>query len=115
MMLGAFTKSFEDESTADMFVFSFFCDASGAPWKSKAVSFSRSNDPLCRLLGVRAPGWKKEHEAAYERANLEAMLHFNRCPVCGGWVCDTAFNEDANCCIRCAESAEPQAPQQSPE
>ena len=103
-MLGAFTKAFKDESTADMFVFAFFCDASGAPWKSKAVSFSRSNDPLCRLLGVRAPGWKKEHEAAYERANLEAMLHFNRCAVCGSWVCDASFDDEANRCTLCAES-----------
>ena len=35
--------------------------------------------------------WAHEHRKAFEQANLEAHLQFNRCPSCGKWVCDDCF------------------------
>jgi hypothetical protein len=51
--------------------------------------------------------WQSEHEAAYERANREAMMHFNRCPVCKRWVCDDCFLllEDRDVCRECLEQS----------
>ena len=35
--------------------------------------------------------WAHEHRAAFDEANLEAHVQFNRCPVCGKRVCDDCF------------------------
>jgi len=35
--------------------------------------------------------WADEHRLAFEKANLEAHLHFNRCSENGEWVCDECF------------------------
>ena len=35
--------------------------------------------------------WAYERRAAYDEASLDARLQFNRCPVCGKWVCDECF------------------------
>ena len=50
--------------------------------------------------------WGNEHRAAFDEANLEAHIHFNRCPVCGKRVCDDCFCAEAgkdgackNCCL----------------
>jgi hypothetical protein len=54
--------------------------------------------------------WRTEHDAAYERANLEARLQFNRCVRCGKNVCEDCyliFDEDGNgadVCKNCYES-----------
>ena len=32
-----------------------------------------------------------EHRFAFERANMEAGMKFNRCPICGSQVCDDCF------------------------
>ena len=50
--------------------------------------------------------WEQEHQAAFEQANLEAHFHFNRCPLCGKWVCDDCFRAEeirhGGACKSCA-------------
>jgi len=35
-------------------------------------------------------------------AAREARPLFNRCHICGKWVCDTHYNEDVMQCVDCA-------------
>ncbi len=51
------------------------------------------------------PQWHKEHEAAFEIAQNEAKGHFNRCPRCQKWVCDSDWNEADGLCVQCAPRA----------
>jgi hypothetical protein len=45
----------------------------------------------------------QEHDAAYERAVHEAMNHFNKCSLCGMWVCpEHCWNGDRGLCEGCA-------------
>ncbi|MCL1811224.1 MAG: zinc ribbon domain-containing protein [Methanomassiliicoccaceae archaeon] len=54
----------------------------------------------------KTPEWHKEHEAAFEKAQNEAMQHFHRCPGCNKYVCDQCWNEDAMLCTSCAPRQE---------
>lgn len=46
-----------------------------------------------------SPEWHKEHEAAFELAQNEAMAHFHRCPRCKKWACETDWNEQEGLCV----------------
>ena len=85
------TKQITDHSDTGSFSFSFFCDCCGKEWKSPSVPFETGGMTIeheeARLLL-----WTKEHNTAYEQANLEALLHFNNCPICGKWVCDDCIS-----------------------
>lgn len=97
-MLDPITRQMTDNSTESEFGFSFYCDICSNVWKSIPVNFSgNEKDGKSEL-------WKSEHEAAYERANREAMMYFNRCPVCKHWVCDDCFliREDSYICTECS-------------
>lgn len=48
------------------------------------------------------PGWHKEHEHAFEQAQDEGKMHFNRCLKCFRWVCDNDFNIGEGMCVKCA-------------
>lgn len=102
-MLQAFTKRCTDESTADEFSFTFYCDLCNKPWKSVPIPFSQAKQKcfLTGLLGLKTSLWKEEHKDAFERANREAMFHFNRCTECKKWVCDDDFLEEENICLEC--------------
>jgi hypothetical protein len=77
------TKRMEDNSTVHGYQFTFFCDTCGKPWRSGSIPAGCSGqDPENR---------QKDHDAAYERANQEAIRNHNRCKVCGKWVCDDCF------------------------
>jgi hypothetical protein len=99
-MLEPVTRKMMDDSTDKAFVFTFYCDLCGRPWKSAPVS---SLTPT-RERSRKNPGcaWQ-EHDAAYERANLEAIQHFNRCPRCRRWVCDDCFLllDEGDMCREC--------------
>ena len=41
-------------------------------------------------------------QESYETAAREARPYFNRCPRCGRWVSDVAYNLDETLCILCA-------------
>jgi hypothetical protein len=86
------TKQRTDRSGTESFAFSFFCDCCGKEWKSPIVPFETGGFTAIEHEKVRQMIWEQEHKAAYEQANLEAHLHFNRCPHCGKWVCDDCIN-----------------------
>ncbi len=65
-------------------------------------SLERGGDILSERFEGMSPEWQKEHEKAFERAQNEANLHFNRCHGCNRWVCDACFNADASLCTDCA-------------
>jgi len=54
----------------------------------------------------KSPEWRKEHEAAFERAQNEAKQHFHRCPGDEKYACDHCWNEDAGLCTKCAPRQE---------
>lgn len=103
-MLQAFTKKCTDESTAEEFIFTFYCDLCDKPWKSVPIPFSQSKqkDFLRSFFGIKFSLWKGEHKDAFERANREAMFHFNRCIDCKSWVCDSDFSEEESKCLKCS-------------
>jgi hypothetical protein len=106
-MIAPFTKNCIDCSADGSFSFVFHCDRCGGEWRSTPVPFSKGgftgveDDETLKLL------WSDEHRIAFERANLEAMFHFNHCDSCGRWVCDACFytlgNEYTDICIDCSE------------
>lgn len=102
-MLPSVTKKFLDHSTDDSFAFSFFCDVCGGEWKSDEYEFSMSNTSAASDAEKRARDiiWASEHQAAYERANNEALLQFNKCPSCGMRVCDFCFFAFDDVCKNC--------------
>ncbi len=96
-MLEAITRRMADKSVGEVYQFVFYCDICGKTWTSEPVRASRQT----KGYGVKEP--EAEHTAAYERANLEAMRHFNRCNVCKRWVCDDCFRiqGERDCCSEC--------------
>lgn len=100
-MLEPVTKKMTDRSTGTVFQFAFHCDLCGKPWSSAPVA---SLPAKGWGIGRRRSDRQAEHDAAYERANLEAMQHFNRCPACKRWVCDDCFLllDEGDLCKECA-------------
>ncbi len=99
-MLQPVTRRITDLSTPAEYRFVFHCDICGASWESDPVK-SITPEPN---LDTRA----RDHEAAYERANLEAMRQFNRCPICKRFVCNECFLElpVRDVCMVCAKQVE---------
>lgn len=104
-MLAPLTKKMADHSTETEFAFSFFCDICGREWRSESFPFSggESGRTLAEKVGQLI--WQCEHNAAYERANHEAMLEHNHCPICGKWVCQDCFylrsHAITDLCVEC--------------
>ena len=90
--LSPVTKRCLDRSTMEGFAFSFFCDICGGEWRSAWYDFNSREfippiDPaVYQIL------WSDQHNAAYERARLDAAFVFNRCPVCRCSVCNECFH-----------------------
>jgi len=103
-LLEAITKKYTEESEGGTYRFTFYCDICGHPWRSFPMK------PVIRQNGLSKAGrvWKDDHAKAFEHANIEAMNHFNRCPVCKRRVCDDCFRilEDMNMCKECAGKRE---------
>ena len=106
-MLDPVTKKFEDGSTLEEFKFTFFCDSCQKevseitypytpPFRPKFFQ-SKSERKARELI------WQSDHASAYDRANREVLLSFNRCPACGKRVCDECFREEEGICRECAE------------
>ncbi len=106
-MLRTITKKIIDNSTDEFFKFSFYCDRCGAVWMSETYYFEHGFPDKLTAGEKRAKDimWKVEHDAALERANLEARLRFNQCTSCGRIVCDECFamDEEEDFCIDCAK------------
>lgn len=103
-MLPPVTKRYDDCSTDQWFRFSFYCDECGAKWESEQYPFSMqdANPKSDGDKNALALLWKTEHDAAYERANTEALFQFNRCPACGKRVCDKCFLVTEDVCSSCS-------------
>ncbi len=105
-MLKRVTEKFKDKSTDRFFKFSFYCDRCGKEWTSDPYYFENAFSEKLTDGERRAKDimWRVDHDAAFERANLEARLRFDRCNVCGKTVCDDCFamEEDAELCLDCA-------------
>lgn len=50
----------------------------------------------------QSPQWRKEQEAAFDRAQEEVRPMFKKCPSCNKWVCADCWNEDEGLCTDCA-------------
>lgn len=102
-MLPSITKKYCDHSTEKYFAFSFFCEVCGGEWKSEYYPFSMADVFPRDNSEVKAHEiiWAAEHEAAYERANNEAIFHFGKCPKCGKRVCDNCFSVFEDVCVSC--------------
>ena len=106
-MLKTITKNYRDRSTDGFFKFSFYCDRCGKEWTSEEYPFVHGFGEKLSENEKRAKEilWRSDHDAAFERANLEARLRFNVCKICMEAVCDECFamEEDEEICINCAE------------
>lgn len=103
-MLPSVTRKCDDCSNDKYFQFIFYCDECDHKYQSEQFPFSMhsvaSDD---KNDNTRALLWKVEHDAAYERANTEALFHFNKCPKCGKRVCDDCYLVNEDECISCNE------------
>ena len=91
LMIKAITEKSTDHSDSGRFSFSFYCDKCGKEWTSETTALSGMGSTVIENEEARQMLWANEHRLAFEAANLEAQMHFNRCPVCGKRVCDDCF------------------------
>jgi len=88
----AFTKKTTDYSNEKYFSFGFVCDCCGMEWVSPKKPYTDGDR-------------KAEHKIAFNEALEKAMRFFNKCPVCGNWVCDDCFDveeiEHGGVCKNC--------------
>jgi hypothetical protein len=120
MSLTRFVRNVDDLSDDGGYKFRFRCDRCGDGVESEYVSsatnilktglevfgmfryFGSVGNAVEHIdRGLRG----KEHDAAFERAVNEAMVHFSKCSHCGNWVCDHCFNKSAGLCEGCAPDA----------
>ena len=106
-MIKAITEKSTDQSDSIAFSFSFYCDKCGKEWTSETTAFSGMGSTAIENEEARLMLWANEHRLAFEAANLEAQMHFNRCPVCGKRVCNDCFcieeREHGGVCKECIE------------
>ena len=104
-MLAPITKKIVNYSDKKQFSFAFFCDRCGKEWRSVSQPFSKMAFAEFEHDEARLLLWIAEHDAAYERANVEAMFRFSRCPGCKQFVCDECFHttdgEITDICLDC--------------
>jgi hypothetical protein len=84
------TQKTTDHSDEKSFSFSFYCDICGKEWRSPTVWFETGGMTI-EHEEARQMVWAQEHKAAFEQANLEAVIKFNLCEKCGIRVCDACF------------------------
>ena len=66
---------------------------------STGYSVERGTDILSERFQGMSPEWHKEHETAFEIAQNEAKGHFQRCPKCRRYVCESDWNEQDGLCV----------------
>jgi hypothetical protein len=85
------------------------CELCGFEWRSESISFDTGglawnlDEKDVKLL------WEAEHREYYDRMKTEAAIEFNKCPLCGTWVCDDCFFVDSgdvtDICVECIEES----------
>jgi hypothetical protein len=101
---------FQDCSTPEIFCFSLRCEECGEVWKNVPIKFSRAG-VLPETEGkqiILETIYKREKEAALQKAMEQARKAFNFCPICERLVCDKCFLicSDLDMCRSCAERLE---------
>jgi hypothetical protein len=101
------TRRFRDLSSDTEFQIAFYCDRCGKEWRSDIYRFD-DYFPVELTDGQRRARdimWRTDHDNAFERANLSARLHFNKCESCGNNVCDDCceLEDDTEECMDCAK------------
>lgn len=96
-----------DCSTPEYFQFSLRCAECGRVWRNKAARFSRAGTRP-ETEGKRVVYdtlYRREKEAALDRAVGEAEGAFSQCPICRRLVCDHCFLicDDLDMCASCAQ------------
>jgi len=84
-------SSHADRSTMESFAFGFSCGLCGKEWQGARYDFNPGNLVLPIQPAIFQLLWNEQHRAAFDRASLEASFEFNRCPLCGRWVCKACF------------------------
>ena len=111
-MLDAVTKKYGDASTEEQFHFSFFCDCCGKVVSTTKLAFHPGFEKKLFLSRTaqraRELVWQRDHDSAYERANVEALKKLNRCVMCGAAICNdcTVECDEADgktVCVKCAK------------
>jgi len=111
-MLDPITRRYSDKSTTEVFRFSFFCDCCGKELNTTPVKFRSGFSPKLIMSAserrIREILWLRDHDAAYERANREVLDTFNKCEICGDYICDDCVEvctelDGRLCCYKCAE------------
>jgi len=113
-MLDAVTKRWEDQSTTTVFKFIFYCDCCGKTIPSPEYPFNSGFKPKL-LMSVaerkaRELIWLRDHDAAYERANMLMQTDYiHTCEICGSHICGdcAVICDELNggvCCTACLES-----------
>ncbi len=110
-MLNPATKKWEDQSNTKKFKFVFFCDCCEKALPSpdyefnsgfKAKIFISESERRARELI-----WQRDHEAAYERANIYMLANrIHTCELCGANICGdcAVFCDELKggvCCDKC--------------
>jgi hypothetical protein len=99
------TKNTKDYSDGYGFSFSLFCDRCGKEWISPKFRFSGAESAQFERNNLKPLLWSEEHRAAFDRANLEGMRHFNYCEKRGEWLCDQCFyacgGDGSTLCNKC--------------
>ncbi len=100
-MLDPATKKWEDQSTTKKFKFLFFCDSCQKAIPSPDYEFHCGFKPKIFISEserrARELIWQKDHEAAYERANIYMLTnHIHTCEICGAHIC-------GDCAVYCDE------------
>jgi hypothetical protein len=119
MALTKFVRNLEDLSDDGGYKFRFRCDRCSDGFESQYESssanvlktavqvfsiFTHFGYGANRVVEGLDRGLRgQEHDAAYERAVHEATNHFNKCSLCGLWVCpEHCWNAERGLCEGCA-------------
>lgn len=65
-------------------------------------TLERGSSALGARFGNDSPEWRREYEAAFDAAQKEVSIYFQKCPACNRWVCADCWNEDEGLCTECA-------------
>jgi NADH pyrophosphatase NudC (nudix superfamily) len=94
-MSTAFTRRYSEDSADGRLQYTFYCDICHREYAAPAIETPGKQRPFQK--------WKlrKAYAEAFDRAQEDAMEHFNRCVKCMRWVCDEDFSPDCGFCTEC--------------